>query len=84
MTCVFLRNHKDNCTVAFNNALIARGEPWRLVYTGVQAVWADRNFSDDGSCVIDYRLCLCNGDVVTVDTALWILSEVNVSDTLFD
>lgn len=80
MLCFFLRNSVANGVVAFNNALIAKGEPWRLVYRGVLSMWAERNLVSDGSRILAYCLLMPDGSVTRVDTADWLLVEVNSAD----
>lgn len=80
MLCLFLRNSVANGIVAANNALIAKGEPWRLVYRGVLSMWAERNLASDGSRILAYCLLMPDGSVTRVDTADWLLVEVNSAD----
>lgn len=80
MLCLFLRNSVDNGVVAATNALIAKGEPWRLVYRGVLSMWAERNIAVDGSRILAYCLLMPDGSIVRVDTFDWLLVEVKSAD----
>lgn len=80
MTVMFLRNHKDNGLVGFNNSLLAKGEPWRLVYHKVKSVCANRDILNDGRKINSYILFPYNGETVTVDASIWMLIDINVKD----
>lgn len=76
MVLQFLRNHKDNGVPSFVNSLVAKGEPWRLIYYDVVSVWVGRNLFVDGSKVLTYHLLMSDDSIVDVDASLWILTDV--------
>lgn len=76
----FLRNHKDNGVVAFNNSLIAKGEDWRLHFHDVESVWVSRNIAEDGNQVLAYYLTMNDGSTAKVDAATWMLTDVQTKE----
>lgn len=77
MTVIFVRNHKDNGLVGFNNSLINKGEPWRLFYHNVKSVYANRDILHDGRKINSYTLFPYKGETITIDASVWMLSQVD-------